>query len=150
TYTAEDTTADMTVEQTATVTFTPGAADAAQSTLTASLASAESNGTASSTLTVTSKDANDNPIACHTVSLTQGSGSSVITAVNSTTNPRPQSVTTVTYTTLFRSTYTAEDTTADMTVEQTAAVTFTPGAANAAQSTLTASLASAEANGTAS
>ncbi len=148
TYTAVDTTAGMTVTQTATVTFSPGAANAAHSTLAASAASAEANGAASSTLTVAIKDVNNNPIAGHTVNLTQGSGSSVVTAVSSTTDAAGQTVFTVTNTKAEAVTYTAVDTTAGVTVTQTATVTFTPGAADAAQSSLAASVASVTADGT--
>ncbi|WP_027087999.1 Ig-like domain-containing protein [Cohnella panacarvi] len=148
TYTAVDTTTDMTVTQTASVTFTPGAANAAHSTLAASEASAEANGTSSSTLTVAIKDVNDNPLSGHAISLTQGGGSSVITAVDDTTDADGQAVFAVSSTKAEAVTYTAVDTTAGVTVTQTASVTFTPGAASAAQSTLAASVASVTADGT--
>ncbi len=67
------------ITDTAQVSFTPGAADAATSSVTAAPASVVADGT-TSTVTVTVLDANSNPISGATVSLAQD-GSSTISAV---------------------------------------------------------------------
>jgi len=120
------------------VTFTTGAADAAQSTLTSSLANVVADGVASSTLTVTLKDAYGNPINGHAVSLTQGSGSSVIAAVYDTTDADGRAVFTVTNARAETVTYTAGDTTDNVTIDQTAQVNFTRLPSGGGGSTVTA------------
>lgn len=150
TYTAADITDNVTVTETIAVTFEPGEADAAQSTLSASLTSLVADGTASSSLTVAIKDANGNPIPGHTVSLAKGGGSSMISPETAVTNADGEAVFTVTNTKAETVTYTATDMTDNVTVTETAAVAFMHGEADDIQSTLTASLTSLVADGTAS
>ena len=129
TYTAKDSTDNVTATQQATVTFTAGAANAGTSTVVANPTSVTANGTSTSTITVTLKDVNSNPVSGKAVSLTAGSGSSTVTVVSGTTNASGQASFTVKDTVAESVTYTAKDTTDNVTVTQTAAVTFTAGAA---------------------
>src|SRR5207247_4790499 len=59
------------------------------STVNASPTSVTADGTTTSTITVTLKDATSHPVSGKAVSLTTGSGSSTITTVNGTTDERP-------------------------------------------------------------
>ncbi len=72
TYTATDTTDTVTVTQTAAVTFTAGPVTAAQSTVSAAPASVVADGSTTSTVTVTLKDAQSHLIAGKTVTLAKG------------------------------------------------------------------------------
>jgi copper(I)-binding protein len=126
--------------------YTP--VDAAQSTVTASPASVTADGTSVSTITVTLKDANGNPLSGQSVTLASGSGHSMITVVQGTTNVNGQATFTVTDTTAETVTYTATDPADNVTVTQTAAVTFTPDMVDAVQSTVTTSPTSVTADGT--
>jgi hypothetical protein len=78
TFTATDATDGITLTQTASVNFTGPAA--ASGGIIANPTSVSANGTAASTITVTLKDANGNPARGKQVTLSQGSGNSVITA----------------------------------------------------------------------
>ena len=120
TYTA---TADsVQITQTAVVTFTAGSVNAGSSTVTAAPTSVVADGTTASTVTVTAKDANDNPLAGLTVSLDQGAGASTIGAV--TDNGDGTYDFDVTSSTAEAVTYTA---TADsVQITQAVLVTFTP------------------------
>jgi hypothetical protein len=137
TYTATDTTDGVAVAQTAQVTFNPGAADATRSSLIAAPISLVADGTASSTLTVTVKDAVDNAISGHLINLSQGSGSSTITPASVTTNVYGQAAFTVTNTIAETVTYTATDTTAGLTVVQTAQVTFSASSSGSSHTVTT-------------
>jgi len=129
TYTAKDATDNITVTQTATVTFTAGTVDAGTSTVVANPTSVTANGTSTSTITVTLKDGNSNQVSGKTVSLTAGSGSSTITTVSSTTNASGQATFTVKDSVAEQVTYTAKDATDNITITATATVTFTAGPA---------------------
>src|SRR5205814_6144487 len=87
TYPATDTTDTITSTQTAAVTFTPGAVNAGTSTVGASPTSVVADNTAASTITVTLKDVNNNPVSGKTVTLSQGAGSSTISAASGASNP---------------------------------------------------------------
>ena len=80
----------------------------ANSTVAASPASVEADGVASSTVTVTLKDDNGVALAGKSVSLAAGSGSSVITTSPATTNGSGVATFTVTDTTAETVTYTAD------------------------------------------
>ncbi len=127
TYTARDTTDNVTITQTAQVTFTPGTPTAGNSTVTANPTSVTADGTTTSTITVTLEDAHNNPVSSKTVTLSQGTGSSTITTVSGTTNASGQASFTVKNTKAESVIYTATDTTDAVTVAQTATVTFIPG-----------------------
>jgi hypothetical protein len=83
------------------------------------------NGTASATITVTLKDASNNPVVGHTVSLDDGAASSTIGAACGPSNASGQVTFQVRNTTVEVATYTATDTTNTVTVTQKASVNFT-------------------------
>ena len=139
TYTATDTSDTVIVTQTAQVDFTPGAVSADQSTVSAPPDAVVADGTATSTVTVTLKDANGNVVSGKTVSLAGSPATSTITDINNTTDANGQATFTVKSTTANTVTYTATDTDDTIVVTQTAQVSFVPGAVNADQSTVSAS-----------
>jgi hypothetical protein len=98
---------------------------ASNSTVAASLTSLPADGATTSTITVTLNDTYNNPVSGKTVTLTAGSGSSTITTVNGSTNASGQATFSVKDSTAQAVTYTAKDTTENVTVSQTATVTFT-------------------------
>ncbi len=148
TYTATDSTDNVTITDTAVVTFTPGPVTAAQSTVSASPTSVTANGASVSTVTVTLLDANSNPVSGKTVTLAQtGGGHSTISAASGTSSASGVVTFTVKDTHTEALTYTATDSSDSLTVTQTAVVTFTPGPVTAAQSTVSASPTSVTANG---
>ena len=106
------------------VTFT--AVSAANSTVTASPPTVVADGSATSTITVTLKDASGNPFAGKAVSLahTSGPGSPVITTVSATTDASGVATFTVTSTTVGECIFTATDDTDSLVITQTATVTF--------------------------
>ena len=128
TYQAVDKTDNVTLDQTATVTFVQSLLDvpgAGQSTVTASPTSVAANGTGTSTITVTLLNSQDSPVAGKTVSLVADSGSSSVATVEGTTNSSGQATFTVTDTQPETVTYQATDVTDNVTLDQTATVTFT-------------------------
>jgi Invasin, domain 3/Bacterial Ig-like domain (group 1) len=139
TYTATDTTDSVVIAQTATVTFIAGAVSAARSTVVASPASVVADGSTTSTITVTLRDANDNPVSGKTVTLTQGAATSTISAASGPSSAGGAVTFTVTATVAQVVTYTATDTTDGVAVAQTTTVTFTTGTGNATHSTVIAS-----------
>ncbi len=78
TYTATDTTDNVTVMQTQTVTFLAGVPQVSQSSVQANPTSVPADGKSASTVTVTLADHNQNPVPGITVALTGLNGSSVI------------------------------------------------------------------------
>lgn len=129
TYAAKDTTDNISVTQTATVSFTAGSVNAGSSTVIANPTSVTADGTASSTITVTLKDANNNPVSGKAVALAQGSGNSTISAASGPSNSSGVVTFTVKDTKAETVTYSATDTTDSIAITQTAAVGFTPGPA---------------------
>jgi hypothetical protein len=131
---------------TATVTFGPSAA---ASTVAASPTSVTADGSTTSTITVTLKDAGNQPVTNKTVTLakTSGPGTPVITTVSGTTDTNGVATFTVTSTTAGADVFTATDTTDGVTVTPTATVTFTAGAVSAGTSTVAASPTSVTADG---
>lgn len=146
TYTASVAADSVTITQTASVTFQPGPVSAAQSTFTANPTTLAADGTSNSTLTVTLKDANNNAISGQAVTLSQGSGSSTITATQGTTDANGAATFSVKSMKAEAVTYTATANGVSVTAKPT--VTFQAGAVNATQSTLTASKANVIANDT--
>ena len=124
TYAATDATDHLELNQTAQVTFTPDPVNAQQSTVTASPASVSADGTSEATIAVNLVDAAGFPVSGRTVSLTAGSGSSVITTVGATTNSGGRATFTVTDTEAETVTYTATDRTDNVAVDQKASLTF--------------------------
>jgi hypothetical protein len=121
-YMIKDTTDNVTLTNNAVVTFLPP--DAGQSTVTASLLSVPADGATSATVTVTLKHSNGNPAVGRTVTLNADSGNSSISPPSVTTDSNGKATFTVTDTYPETVTCTAKDTTDNVTVSQTAMVTF--------------------------
>src|SRR3989442_13481251 len=102
---------------------------AGSSTVSASPTPVVADGTTTSTITVTLKDANNHPVSGKTVTLAQGTGSSTISAASGASNASGVVIFTVKDTKAEAVTYTARDTTDSVTITQTATVAFTAGAA---------------------
>ena len=111
TATATDTTDGVTLANSATITFTPGAPDPAVSTIGANPSNVPSDGTTASTVTVTIDDHFGNPVASQTISLAAASGASTITPLKPTTGIDGKATFSVTDATSEVVTYTATDTT---------------------------------------
>lgn len=122
TYTATDTTTGNVIAQTAQVTFF--ADESTTSTVSASPLIVMSDGVQSSTITVTLLDSLGVPIMGNNVTLSQGGGSSVISAPSGPSDALGQVTFTVTNTTVEVVTYTATDTTSAVVILQTAQVSF--------------------------
>jgi hypothetical protein len=120
-----DTTASVTLSTSVTLQFTAGVVDGSQSTVTASPPAVAADGTTQATLTVTLQDHFGNPVSGQSVSIDQGSGHSVITAIAATTSSTGVATFSVTDSTNEEVSYTAVDTTEEnLELSQTAAVTF--------------------------
>ena len=121
---------------------------AASSTVTASPTSVASDGVTPSTLTVTLKDAGGAAIPGKTVSLVSNRGlTDTITPASGSSNGSGVVTFTVKSTTAGAPVFTATDTSDSVTVTQTATVTFLSDVVSAANSTVAASPASVEADG---
>ena len=114
--------------RTASVTFTAAgtAVSAATSTVVASPSSVLADGSTTATLTVTLKDADNNPVAGKTVTVakTSGPGSPVITTIAGTTDSSGIATFTVKSTTAGTAVFTATDASDGIVITQTASVTF--------------------------
>ncbi|MEK8130515.1 Ig-like domain-containing protein [Paenibacillus filicis] len=167
-YTAKDLTDDVTLAQTAKVTFesdsqggNPGPGNHPTSVLLSTILAAppmvKADGTDASTIIVTLNDTDGNPVSGKTVRLTANRGSSVIRSLQAVSGMSGQAVFQVTDTSAGQVTYTAEDTTSQVTLAQKAVVTFqtsstgngtpTEQVGSVLKSTLTASPVSVKANG---
>ena len=125
TFTASDTSDGFAVAGSVSVTFTAGTADANQSTVTSSPTSVPSDGATASTVTVTMNDHFGNHISGKVIGLSATNGTSVITAVNNTTNAAGAAIFTVTDTAAEVVGYTATDTTdSNLPLTAQAVVTF--------------------------
>jgi subtilase family serine protease len=100
-------------------------ASATNSAVSASPTSVLANGSAASAITVTLKDASNNPVSGKTVTLGQGTGHSTISPSSGTSDSSGVVKFSVTDTTAESVTYTATDSTDSVTVSQTATVNFT-------------------------
>ncbi len=116
--------------------ITAGAVDQAQSKVTASETELMADNSDSAVITVTLKDAYGNPIREKTVALTQGSGSSFISPAESITDDGGNAMFWVKNTKIEMVTYTVTETTDNLTITETAQISFKAGAVNAKQSTL--------------
>jgi len=150
TYTAE---ADgVTITKTADVTFTIGDVDAAHSEVAANPTAVGADGSASSLITVTLKDAFDIPIQGQTVTLTQDASKSSKIKPDSpgsdVTDATGQATFKVTNTVAENVTYTAAAN--GITISHTADVTFTVGDVDATHSEIAANPTAVGADGTAS
>jgi hypothetical protein len=131
-FTATDVTDGVTVNQTASVTFTAAgtAVSASNSTVVAAPSAVLADGSATATLTVTLKDSNNNVVAGKAVTLTKtsGPGSPVIATIAGTSNNSGVATFTVKSTTTGTAVFTATDATDGVVLTQTASVTFTASA----------------------
>lgn len=108
----------------ASATLTVTAISALNSTVVASPATVLANGLSASTITVTLRDGANLAVSGKTVSLTKGGGSSTVTIVSAVTDVNGVATFTVKDTVAETTIYTAKDTTDNITVIQTASVTF--------------------------
>ena len=115
----------------------PTGVDAAKSTVVADPAQAPADGKLSAVVAVFLRQADGTPVSGKMVSIAQGSGShAVIGAVSGPTDERGRASFAVWDTSVENVTFTATDTSDNLTIQQTATVTFTPVvAADAAKST---------------
>ena len=125
--------------------------DPAQSTVGAAPGTVVADGAATSTVTVTLRDFNGAPVSGKAVTLAKsaGPGSPTINGpAPATTNASGQTTFTVKSTTAGQDAFQATDTTdSNLVITQTASVTFTAGAVNAAHSTLSANPGAVAADG---
>jgi hypothetical protein len=111
--------------QTMTSQYSTAVANAGQSTVVASAATASANGSETVNIVVTLNNASGNPVQGKTVTLTQTSGSgAVISIATGTSSPNGKVGFMVKSSTLGAATFTATSTTDTVTVTQTATVTF--------------------------
>ncbi len=149
TYSAKDTCDNVSLTATTTVTFIAGPVTAAQSQVNSSPTTVNANGVATSTITVTLSDVEGNPVSGKAVALSQSTGGhSTIGAASGTSDANGLVTFTVNDSTPETVTYTATDTTDNVTITDTAAVLFY-GPASAAQSQVNASPTTVAANGSA-
>ena len=132
------------LQETASVTFNPGTVSAARSMLVASPGSVTADGVSTMALTVTVEDAQGNPVAGQTVTLSGTGAGDAFGAYLGTTNAQGVFTTTMTSTTATVDTITATE----GSVHETTAVTFTAGAPSSSRSTLTATPGSVTADAT--
>jgi len=125
-YTARDVTDSVNITQTGTVTFTVGPVSAQQSTLATTPNSIPADGGSVSTVTVVLKDAYGHAISGKTVTLTQGTGHSVISPASGPSTSTGTVTFTVTNTTGETVTYAATDASDSIALTQTASVGFVP------------------------
>ncbi len=155
-FTATSSTDSTAVSQTASVEFTAvPVVDAGTSTVVASPTSVIADGSSTSTITVTLKDASGTLITVEDVTITNTSGSGTPTISPSstqTTNGSGVATFTVSSSTVDTEVFTATSSTDSVTITQTASVQFTAvptvGAVNAGTSTVVASPTSVNADGT--
>ena len=154
TYTLSATRSPLTSATSGNVTINAGVANAAQSTLTPTSASITANGTATQVLTVQAKDANGNNLATGgaTVTITKSSGTGTIGAVTDNHNGTYTATVTspsATGSGVFVATLNSSQVQSGTGSQTQATLTYTPGAASGAKSTLTPTSASITANGVA-
>jgi hypothetical protein len=113
TFTATDTTDDLALAQTVSITFVPGAADpnSQGTTVTVAPANPPADGSTPSVVTVTLTDYFSNPISGKTITLSALNGSSAITPASAVTNQAGQATFSVTDSTAEVVTYQATDVT---------------------------------------
>ena len=131
-FTATNTTDSVGIIQTASVTFTAGAVATASSSVVAAPSSVKADGSSTSTITVTLKDATGNAVAGKTVTLASSRGTTdTISAASGSSGSNGTVTFTVKSSTVGAPVFTATDTTDSIVLTQTATVTFyTLGAGN--------------------
>jgi len=149
TYTARDTTDNITLTDTEDVTYVAGPVNAGLSTVVAVPTSVQADGVSLSTVTVTLKDATGNGVPGKLVTIASSRGAvDTIATVSGTTNASGQATFTVKSSTQGSSVITATDVTDSIIVTQTATISFISAGASAANSTLVASPTTVQADGT--
>ena len=143
TYTATDTTDDVTVSQTPSVTFSAPTASAANSSISATNSSVPQSGSTTITVTLMDQGVLPQPIAGKLISLSQGAGSSSITPASTgsaTTSAQGKATFTVSDAKAETVTYSASDSTDGVALTgQSASVTFGTLVVSATDSTVTTS-----------
>ena len=143
TYTATDTTDSVAVTQTAAVTFAAPVTSASNSAISALSANVPASGSTTITVTLNDQGGIPQPISGKVVSLTQGTGSSLITPASSgsaTTNAQGKATFTVSDTKSETVAYSATDTTDSIPLTgQSVSVTFGTLTVSATDSTVTTS-----------
>ena len=128
-FTATDASDNLTINQTASVTFTAGTVNKDKSTVVANPLSVRADGNTSATITVTLKDSNSNPVSGKKVTLSTTGSATITPDTYQTTDSLGQVNFKVTSTTAGGPyTFTAKDTTDStnvITITDTASVTFT-------------------------
>ena len=128
-FTATDASDNLTINQTASVTFTAGTVNKDKSTVVANPLSVRADGNTSATITVTLKDSNSNPVSGKKVTLSTTGSATITPDTFQTTDSLGQVNFKVTSTTAGGPyTFTAKDTTDStnvITITDTASVTFT-------------------------
>lgn len=119
------------------VSFTPGAADAAQSSLTATSAPVLANGVAQAALTATVRDALGNPVPGQLVTFASNGASALFHPGAATALTNAAGVASVTLSSTSATPQTLSASAGAMAFTQTPSVSFTPGAPAAATSSLT-------------
>lgn len=138
TYTATDTTESVMLMATASVTFTPGIPDASLSTVSQSLAYVLNNGSSTSTITVTLRDAFTNLVPGKTVSLTSSRGAlDSLSAGSGVSNAAGVVTFTVSSVNEGTSTYAAADTTDTIALSSVTVRYFTPLTLSPSAATIT-------------
>jgi len=149
TYSARVTTDSVTLTSSVTVTYLVGSVNSTSSTISASPNQITADGATAATITVTLYDVFSNPVSGKTVTVSSSRGASdTITTVSGITNAMGVATFTIKSTLAGSATLTATDTSDTITLNSKASVSFTPGAVSAATSTMTASPASVNADGT--
>ena len=140
----------LTFPEIAQVIFTSGVSASLQSTVSASPTFVSANGTSTSTITVSLKDAQGNPVPNKAVTLSSSRGAQdMVSSASGPSNSSGIVTFTVKSTVSGSATFTALDTTDSVTINQTGAITFVATLVSASQSTVSASPLSILANGSA-
>jgi len=127
-FTATDVTDTLVITQTASVTFDPlviGPVDIAVSTVVASPGAARANGSETSTITVTLKDAAGYAVESKDVTLAGNSSADILPLTAQTTDVNGKATFTVSSNTIGLEEFTATDVTDTLVITQTASVNFT-------------------------
>jgi len=148
-YTAKDTTDSITVTATASVVFAAPTVTPANSTVVANPAQVAADGITASTITVTLRDQGSgigHAVPGKAVSLTPSGGSSVVTPASSTTDSSGVATFSAVDSSNERVTYTAKDTSDNVSLTQTTSVTFGTLSVSPGDSTVVATASPAEVN----
>jgi alpha-tubulin suppressor-like RCC1 family protein len=148
-FSATETLNNVPITQNANVNFLVGAVSTIKSTMMVSSSSVVADNLATSTLSVTLKDSNNNPVAGKAISITANPNTDAIISPSfKNTDNSGVATFTVQSGAAGTVTFTASDTTDNLTIAQTVDVIFLPASVSASQSSVSASLTSVIDNGT--